>query len=361
MCIRDRVQEEKLVDSKVDEPQIQEQKIVEQQLSEQKPEPQIQDQASFKEGDPVILIDLDNKENMHLIYLASSQSFQNQHSHFSHQQFIGKTPGSIISSKKKPSCKVIILRPDPVLITETLFHKTQILYQTDIAFVLMKLNIIPGSIVVESGTGSGSLSQAIASAIQESGHLYTFEFNQDRVENAKQFFIKLGLKNVTVIQRDASQGFQPLQEPPEHDFIQCNSVFLDLPNPWDAIKHAKVVLKSNSYVCCFSPCIEQVQKNCRELANENFINIQTFEVLGRNLEPIQKMLISYEETKKEIKEENEEEKEKGKQINYKRKYEDYLEIEGKQFERTQKKVTLLSSGPCQMKGHTGYLTFAMKP
>lgn len=48
---------------------------------------------------------------------------------------------------------LIILEPNPVLITETLAHKTQILYEMDIAMILMKLNILPGSRVVESGTG----------------------------------------------------------------------------------------------------------------------------------------------------------------------------------------------------------------
>lgn len=48
---------------------------------------------------------------------------------------------------------IIVLEASPVLITETLAHKTQILYEMDIAMILMKLNILPGSNVVESGTG----------------------------------------------------------------------------------------------------------------------------------------------------------------------------------------------------------------
>lgn len=38
--------------------------------------------------------------------------------------------------------------------TETLAHKTQILYDMDISTIIMKLNITPGSIVVESGIKS---------------------------------------------------------------------------------------------------------------------------------------------------------------------------------------------------------------
>jgi tRNA A58 N-methylase Trm61 len=36
----------------------------------------------------------------------------------------------------------------------------------DISAIIFKLNILPGDIVVEAGTGSGSLSSSIATAIK---------------------------------------------------------------------------------------------------------------------------------------------------------------------------------------------------
>ena len=50
----------------------------------------------------------------------------------------------------------------------------------DNSAIIFKLDIMPGKVVVEAGTGSGSLSCAISESLGESGHLYTFEFNKER-------------------------------------------------------------------------------------------------------------------------------------------------------------------------------------
>ena len=137
----------------------------------------------------------------------------------------------------------------------------------------MRLQLRPGLRVCESGTGSGSLSVSIMKAILPTGHLFTFEFNADRVQKAKADFKRLGLDQyVTVTHRDVlSNGFT-LQKDSDDRITNgeeqdarvtpgsVDAIFLDLPSPQIAVPHAYEILRKRGRLCNFSPCIEQVQK-----------------------------------------------------------------------------------------------------
>jgi precorrin-6B methylase 2 len=132
--------------------------------------------------------------------------------------------------------------------------------------------------VVESGTGSGSLTHALARSVGPTGKVFTFEFSEDRVNKARAEFASHRLTDrVICTHRDAvASGFQP--ECPKG---RANAVFLDLPNPWGALQFAKDSLMPNGILCSFSPCIEQVQRVCEALVTLGFEEIRTFESLSR--------------------------------------------------------------------------------
>jgi tRNA (adenine57-N1/adenine58-N1)-methyltransferase len=50
------------------------------------------------------------------------------------------------------------------------------------------MDLFPGCIIVESGTGSGCFTVSMARAVYPSGHIYTYEYNQIRAEQAKEEF-----------------------------------------------------------------------------------------------------------------------------------------------------------------------------
>lgn len=242
--------------------------------------------------------------------------------------------------------------------------------------IIMKLNILPGSLVIESGTGSGSLSFSLATTIQDTGHLYTFEFNKERFENAKTVFKKLRKDNITVVWRDScGEGFLPKAND-EYKLPKVDSVFLDLPKPWEAVVHAANVMKKGARICCFSPCIEQVQKTHDALRNNGFMEMEMVESLCRNFERKERMVGGEEiqeekeiEGREEINDKEEESAEKNEELIEKKeeKLLENIEKGGNKNKRKRKekkkvinltKKTFLSTGQIQAKGHTGYLTFA---
>ncbi|KAF5301606.1 hypothetical protein FQR65_LT08911 [Abscondita terminalis] len=246
---------------------------------------------------------------------------------------IGKEYGTKIDLSKGWG---YVLQPTPELWTLTLPHRTQIIYTPDISMILLQLEVSPGSVVIESGTGSGSLSHALIRAVKPHGHLYTFDFHQQRVEMARSEFKEHGLtKWVTTTHKDVCTfGFgDELNQ-------KVDAVFLDLPLPWEAIPHAKKCIKDEGgRICSFSPCIEQVQKTCLSLSKLEFQEIQTIEVLQTQYSVQTKTMgilnLDFVKVKKDD------------------------QVQEKKEKEVMRIVT--SVPPSSQPGHTGYLSFATLP
>ncbi|KAK1358684.1 tRNA (adenine(58)-N(1))-methyltransferase [Heracleum sosnowskyi] len=124
--------------------------------------------------------------------------------------WIGKPFGSKVFSNKGGF--VYLLAPTPELWTLVLSHRTQILYIADISFVIMYLEIVPDCLVLESGTGSGSLTTSLARAVAPS------------ILSSKAY---------------DGEGF------PNEFTGKADYVFLDLPQPWLAIPSVGKMLKQD--------------------------------------------------------------------------------------------------------------------
>jgi tRNA (adenine57-N1/adenine58-N1)-methyltransferase len=320
-------------------------------------------------GDLVVIYE--RHDRMKQLRLVPGGQLQNRYGNFDHDAWIDKLQfGSIAhakafkfqqdDSKKKRGRGgpkrgfVYVLRPTCELWSLVLPHRTQILYVADISMVVMQLKLRPGAVVMECGTGSGSLTHALYRAVAPTGKVYTYEYHELRANQAKEEFQKHGIEmrgeagGVHTEQRDIMElGF-----PTEGGFAEsADAIFLDLPGPWEVIPSAAKCLKVGGTICTFSPCIEQVQRTLDAMAKENvFYRMRTMEILLRPYEVKKEKVLPFPE--KEPKREWIPKSQRGKQNNKQR---------GKMPPGQDSEFHRSFAVPApEVRGHTSYLTFATK-
>lgn len=256
---------------------------------------------------------------------------------YRHSELIGQPYGSKIYSHNKKG-HATFLYPTPELWTLALPHRTQILYHADISLICIQLELAPGMKVVESGTGSGSLTHALARAVGPAGRVDTCEFHKERAETAGKEFESHGISHIVHSHhRDVVLNGFPVTD--------ADAVFLDLPSPWDVIKHTVSTFgEGGGRLCSFSPCIEQVQKCCLALQEHGFEDIQTMEVIQRPYQLSRKKLWEPFIGKTRHKKFREEQR-----------------ASDKKFESGWVHAFVKGGPKKQAVGHTGYLTFATLP
>ena len=120
---------------------------------------------------------------------------------------------------------------------------------TDAATIVWLLRLRPGSIVAESGTGSGVLSSFIARRIaggDPPGALHTFDFHAERSAEAAADFAKHKLQGTihSHVGDVCGEGFALESE-------SVDAVILDVPAPWNAIPHAARILRPGGRLVSF--------------------------------------------------------------------------------------------------------------
>lgn len=229
--------------------------------------------------------------------VTKGEMLNTRYGQFEHDRMIGMKFGEQMSGIRDKGF-VHLLHPTPELWTISLPHRTQIVYTQDSSYIIQRLGITCGSRVIEAGTGSGSFSHAFSRTIGSEGVLFSYEFHEPRFIEAKQEFKDHGLLDVNtmITHRDVCEGGFEINEIPEKfqkdNSLNADYVFLDLPSPWTAIPHLKKVVSSKSRVgiCCFSPCIEQVEKTVKALQENGWSSIEMIEVFGKRWEARKEMV-----------------------------------------------------------------------
>lgn len=206
-----------------------------------------------------------------------------------------------------------VLPPTPESWTTSLPHRTQVVYTPDYSYILQRIRARPGSTVVEAGSGSGSFTHAAARAVfapylheakvtasfepgGTRGKVFTYEFHAERHEKVKKEMLEHRLGDiVTATHQDVyKKGFWINDQHSSCISPRANSIFLDLPAPWEALPHltrndepgkpSALDPDSPVHICTFSPCIEQVQKTVTEMRKLGWLEIEMVEIQHKRIE-----------------------------------------------------------------------------
>jgi tRNA (adenine57-N1/adenine58-N1)-methyltransferase len=225
----------------------------------------------IKEGDEIYLV-LDHRRN-YKVQVEQDKQFHTHKGFIELGEIIGKPYGIIVTSSLGVS--FYVLKPlirDRVLKTD---RHTQVLYPKDISYILFQLGIGPGSRVVEAGTGSGALTMALANVVRPDGKIYSYDISEKHQNTAAKNIERSGLMPyVDLGIHDITQGI------PHED---VDAVILDMATPWQVVKHAWDAMAGSAVFLSFSPTIEQVMKTTEELNNHPFIEVETIELMLREI------------------------------------------------------------------------------
>lgn len=259
-----------------------------------------------------------------------------------------ETKRDIVKAAAASSGFAHLIPPTPETWTLSLPHRTQVVYTPDYSYILQRLRARPGDHLIEAGAGSGSFTHAAvrcvyngapgmeitsyaAADMQEEldavgatppkrkrtprhGGVYSFEYHEPRAKQLQVEIVEHGLDPVvTVTHRDVyGNGFNL----DDNTSPEADAVFLDLPAPWQALRHltrtppsaATVQSVSTSTsstdikpltdkpfvsplnprkavrICSFSPCIEQVTKTVSALRALGWLEIEMVEIAAKRLE-----------------------------------------------------------------------------
>ena len=222
-----------------------------------------------KENDLVLLIGKDRKR--FIVRLTPGAQLQTHQGVVYHDDILGRPLGREIRSHL--DYPFLVLEPSTHDLILDLERTTQIMYPKDIGYVLLKMNIKPGSRVVEAGTGSGGLTLALARAVMPTGQVYSYEARPDILRLAAKNLDRLGLLPfVELKERDIEEGF---------DEVGVDALFLDLRTPWLYLAQAYAALKGGGFFGALLPTTNQVVQLIGALPSYGFDAIEVEELLLR--------------------------------------------------------------------------------
>jgi len=229
--------------------------------------------STAQDGDLIQLVGLRHK---HFIFnLEAGAKLETHRGIVLHDDLIGKSWGTQVFSHM--GAPFFLVQPSLADLLTNITRTTQILYPKDIGFILVTMGVGPGQKVLEAGTGSGSMTTALAYAVGNEGRVISYEVKQDVQNLAQKNLSRYGLASrVDFKLRDIQEGF---------DETDADSFFLDVKNPWDYIHLVRAALKPGGFLSCLIPTFNQVEKFLTALRLTHFSFFDVCEILLRYYKP----------------------------------------------------------------------------
>jgi tRNA (adenine57-N1/adenine58-N1)-methyltransferase len=225
--------------------------------------------ASFAAGDKVLLVD--GKDRRYLITLTDGGEFHSHTGVIPHRELIGAPEGTIFRTSR--GSRFTAFRPTLSDFVLKMPRGAQVIYPKDLGPLLLLADIHPGVRVLESGVGSGALSMAMLRAGADiTGYELRDDFAERATRNVEGFLGADQASRYRVHVRNAYDGI---------DETDLDRVVLDLPEPWQVVKHAERALHPGGILVSYTPTIMQAVHLRETLEGSRFAMPETLEVLHR--------------------------------------------------------------------------------
>jgi tRNA (adenine57-N1/adenine58-N1)-methyltransferase len=241
----------------------------------------------FREGDQALI--LDRRGRRYLKKLDPSEDFHSHLGNVSHADIIGKAEGvRLVTSRGH---RLLAVKPTMADFTRQMPRIATVVYPKDLGAIIAFGDIFPGARVLEAGAGSGAVTIALLRAVGEGGQVTSYDVRQDMLERARANVEAMSgdTPRLTLKLGDVYEGFEE---------TGLDRIVLDLPEPWQVVRHAASALVPGGLFLSFLPTVLQFHELTKALRHGGeFDMIETAEVLlrpwsvgGRSVRPAQRMV-----------------------------------------------------------------------
>ncbi len=191
-----------------------------------------------------------------------------------HDDLIGRPYGSFVEAPTGQ--RVYILRPfleDYVMLGE---RPTQIVYPKDAGLIVARIGAMPGSRVLEVGTGSGALTAFLASVVAPTGRVYSYEARPEFAEAARRNLSRSGL--LAYVELKVREVVDSVDE------RDVDSAVVDVGDPLKVLGAVGEALRPAGGIAVVVPTFNQLERVVSYLRSEGYLMVDAFETTYRRVE-----------------------------------------------------------------------------